>query len=181
MSTVNKPICVYDSTPSALNKANPWFQAGASLYYHSFRAVHAEDSPDEFYAVLEKYKGQQIDLRVWGHGAPGQPAMGHHALFAEHPSWEHVKRVHFRMCYVAAGAEGIKFVNTLAERGIEVIAHVGLIGFMGAHSYTYGVRAHKRATWPASYRPKHSFPFGPRTVMATDLNVYDWMFSPHKK
>lgn len=175
----NKPICVYDSTPAPMNKANPWFQAGASLFFDRFKAVYAVDDAQEFFEAVSKHPG--CDVRAWGHGASGAPYMGRQRLTADHAGWGFVKRVHFRMCAVASGVEGIAFMNALAARGIEVIAHLSNIGFMGCHSHTYGVRARKKATWPAMLLPQHSYPFAPRTILATDTEIPDWVFNPHKK
>jgi hypothetical protein len=169
-------LLIVDGTPVKwweIWKPEPWFQLGAKLNEKNFDAVVYARTPADVYDALIKHKPDNV--QYWGHGASGRPVVGGKDLVATHSAWKSVKKsVWFRTCLVAQGQKGHVFMNTLAALGIDVLAHVAVIGPM--HSYLVGVRAGEKAWWPTSLAPKGSNPFAPHTLLPTQIQIPDWAF-----
>ncbi len=170
------------------------WRLGATIFRRSFDEVVEVRNVSEVYAGLARHADGEIGhAQVWGHGYPGHPVIGmpeqdlpgwhtvqRYNLEPSHPSWLACEggSVWFRSCSVAQGVRGHAFMNTMANmQGINVAAHLCVVGTWGVQSWLVGVQDYDDAWWPKDLTPGNSNPMMPRTVLSTAMSLPRWTFS----
>jgi hypothetical protein len=167
------------------------YRAGAALFRGAFDVVVECKGVADVYAELSRFKDGEVGhVQVWGHGFPGHPVIAlpkgkspqgvfeQHTLYPPNAAWDACRggSVWFRSCSVAQGSRGHRFMAAFAAIGINVVAHLGVIGTWAMHSYLMGVRAGTAPWWSVDLAPGDSSPFAPRTVPATQMALPSWTF-----
>ena len=153
------------------------WRAGAKIFGKMFDRVHYCASVADFWAVIESYApGEVAHVQVWGHGGPGRPLINKVAIDDDDARWALLEgaTVWFRMCSIAAGPQGHKFMKRLALHGVIPVAHLPVIGFWASQSYMVALKPGEEPWWPVDLLPKGSAPWLPRNVMAWQMTLPSW-------
>jgi hypothetical protein len=176
-SGMGKRILVVDAAEESF-VGSSW-RAGAAVFKASFHDVIMAESLDEVYEEFAgREPGDVSHVQVWGHGRSGQPLIAGRVFKAGHASLDSLKgaSMWFRSCNVMQGENGHDFAATLADRGIDAVGHLSLIGNMGLQSYLVGLHAGDEPWWSKTLNPARSAPWAPHTVTALAMSLPTWTF-----
>ena len=156
------------------------WRAASYVFASSFDVVVRCNRTADVYNTLSRYSGRLRHVQLWGHGAPGKPLIDGQPLDERNVAWAACKgaTVWFRMCHVACGDEGKRFMRGLGQWGASPVAHLALIGPLLSQSYLVGLDAYCAPWWPSKLRSETSAPWLPRTVPAVQMTLPLWAFEP---
>jgi len=177
-----RKILIFDDADKGI--AGRAWRIGAKIFGHSFDDVIAATSVRRAMQDLErifplgKPHSVDVEVQIWGHGFDGRPRIAGETITHDMPALLVADTLWLRSCSVMHGEAGHNFSEYLAQRGVDVVGHCGIIGPWGAHSGLVGLRASPdaRAWWKRDEYAQRSHPFAPRTIPATQMSIPRWAF-----